>query len=345
MKLQVRNQIALQLLIAMTCVGCATPEPFAATANRNDSAANAVANQRGSQSPFQQLSKAFPNQTVIPASALGSPLGQQNPSAGGRLLTSLSSAKDSITEALTFQPMRIPANDPVSLSSEPPPIGADLHFHAGRIYESNQNFARAISHYEQALQTEPEDSKSMVALARTAGRTGDLPRAEALYVQAAKLQPQDAAILNDLGLCYVKQGKFDAAIEVLARAVQQSPNSVRYRNNFATILVNAGRPDAALQQMAAVHGRAVAHYNVGFLLFKRGDAKRARRYLGLALQADPQMVPARQVLAQLDGPVSGTESTRPPLPRPVPRHQWSTPTQRVGFLPQHQVPLRSLPPL
>ena len=331
------RHIALPLLLLTLFAGCAAQSPLAATANRYDSG---VGPQAG-RSSFPQLQEAFPNQTVVPANSRSiSPFGQQHSSASDRFFASLGNASDSIRGTFAFQPKRIPANDPVSLATEPPVVGADLHFHAGRVYEANQDFTRAMGHYEQALQTDPQDSRSMVALARTSDRAGDLGRAEAIYSQAAELRPQDAAILNDLGLCYAKQGKLDAAIEVLDRAVRESPNSVRYRNNLATILVNTGRSDAALQQLSSVHGTAVAHYNVGFLLSKRGEAELARRHLTLALQANPQLEPARQVLALLGGPVSNG-----PTATPNPQYRWTTPTQPVGFPQQHHTPMRSLPPL
>ena len=145
--------------------------------------------------------------------------------------------------------------------------------------------------------------------------------------------------MNDLGLCYAKQGKLDAAVEVLERAVLHSPTSIRYRNNLASILVNTGRADAALQQLTSVHGVAVAHYNVGFLLAKRGEAELARQHLTLALHANPQLEPARQFLAQLGGTISDQRSS------PSPQYGWSAPTQSAGYAPQHSgAPMRLLPP-
>ena len=330
-------RVASSGLVLALSLGCAAQNPFAPIgAAHTDEATSST-------SPYQQLANAFPNQRVIgPDQQVVTPTAEK-PTFGKRILTSLDAAKDSITNAL--QPRRIPADDPVSLSTPPPRVGADLHYQAGRVHENNNDIQRARTHYERALSSEPNDIRSLVGLARVSDQAGDLARAESLYRQATAHAPENVALMNDLGLCFAKQGKLDAAIETLGQAVHRSPNSVRYRNNLAIVLVRAGRTDDALQQLSFVHGPAAAHYNVGFVLLKQGQTPGARQHLRLAVQANPQLTPAHELLAQLDSEAG----TRPSYDAAPVSHRSSSPVQYDGHQahsrPEPGQGIRSLPPL
>jgi tetratricopeptide (TPR) repeat protein len=126
-----------------------------------------------------------------------------------------------------------------------------------------------------------------------------LERATENYLEAVKYHPKEAIAFNDLGLCYARRQKYDEALAALQRAVELQPDRVLYRNNIATVLVVQGRIDEALQHLTDAHGAAVAHYNIGFLLNKRGQQAQALQQFALALQADPNMTDARQWIDSL----------------------------------------------
>jgi hypothetical protein len=91
------------------------------------------------------------------------------------------------------------------------------------------------------------------------------------------------------------------AAAALRRAVALDPKKVLYRNNLATVLVELDRSDEAYQTLVGVHGEAVAHYNVGFLLAKRNRKTEALRQFEQALASDPNLIEARQWIASLTG--------------------------------------------
>jgi tetratricopeptide (TPR) repeat protein len=55
-----------------------------------------------------------------------------------------------------------------------------------------------------------------------------------------------------------------------------------------------GRYDEAIEQFTVVHGPAIAHYNLGYLLEKRGNHQQAAVFFEKATTIDPNFTPARQ---------------------------------------------------
>lgn len=241
-------------------------------------------------------------------------------------------------EAFTIKPKIIPAADPIGLASNPKHVDADVYYGAGQLFEKKGDVASAIGQYKQALSSNPEDIKSMQALARLYTGQGDIDAAVAMYRQALAVKPDDlqslhelarlydrqedfrsatevyrralsahpgkGVLLNDLGLCYARQGDVPRALESMSAAVQADPSSKLYRNNLATVMVEAGYPDQALQHFTAAHGPAVANYNLGLLLYQQGDQQAAARYLRQAIQLDSSLQPAQALLIRIEGPAS-----------------------------------------
>jgi tetratricopeptide (TPR) repeat protein len=208
-------------------------------------------------------------------------------------------AYSAIAAALTIEPRRIPAADPVSLDSETPPIGPDLHLQAARVFESRNDIQQALTHYEAALNASPNDPKTLLAVARLYDRHDEWTLAESYYMAASNADPENSGILNDLALCYARQRKYAEAVATMQFAIQQFPTNPRYRNNIAAVLIEAGQFEHAYQHLASVHSEAVARYNLGYLLSKRGFVEPAIHQMRLALQVDPTFAAARQRLESL----------------------------------------------
>ena len=64
----------------------------------------------------------------------------------------------------------------------------------------------------------------------------------------------------------------------LRQAVKLEPKRKLYRNNLATVLVDMGRTDEAWDELSSVHTPAVAHYNLGYLLYQ-GAVPEVQRFL------------------------------------------------------------------
>ncbi len=165
--------------------------------------------------------------------------------------------------------------------------------------EKQGQLPAAVQLYQRALQLNPSNWQAMISLARAEHRGGDLDGAIRTYQQVLMLYPNEPLSLNDLGLCLARKGDISGAIEVLGQAVQAAPFSKRYRNNLATVLIESNRLNDALAILRDVHGDAIGEFNLGFLLAQRGRHPEAAEHLRMALQLDPSLTPARDMLASL----------------------------------------------
>ena len=211
-----------------------------------------------------------------------------------------------------------PANDAVSLSSPAKP-GPDLYVATARVYEQSGRLDLAEKQYKLGLRIAPKHLGLQLGYARLKDRQGNLDEAIKLYQDVGKTHPAEAAVHNDMGLCYARHGKLREAVASLERAAAMQPQRKLYRNNLATVLVDAGQIDAALGQLRAVYGEAVASYNLGYLLQKKGEPRVAVIYFAQALEKDPTLTAARVWLDRLtdaieSGPQLAPPGGRPPLP-------------------------------
>ncbi len=234
-----------------------------------------------------------------------------------------------LTNTLTLETPTTPAPDPTSLGSQGRPSPrlhvevAKLNEHAGRLDEAEQ-------HYQEALRLAPNDLSAILNYARLKDRQGQAGAAFELYRRAVDTHPREASVYNYLGLHYDRRGMPNEAAATFAQAVQLNPAEPLYRNNLAHVLVQLGKLSDAYEHLHAVHGEAVAYYNLGYLLHRRGQREAAVQHLAAALRRDPNLSPARQLLAELSPAVAPPTTAGRPVPRVA-----AAPPQRAGRM---QVP-------
>lgn len=190
-------------------------------------------------------------------------------------------------------------DDPISLQTPVTP-NASLYASVAQVQERSGNLEGADQMYKRALSVDSKSLDALLGSARVLDRQGKTDEAMKLYTRAISIHPKAANAHNDLALCYARQKKLDQAAEELTQAVALSPKSKLYRNNLAAILVDLGRSEEAYEHLVAAHGKAIAHYNLGFLLAQKGDGRRARGEFTAALKADPSMIAAEQWLQRID---------------------------------------------
>jgi len=202
-----------------------------------------------------------------------------------------------------------PPPDAVSLATKAKP-SPNLYVAAARLSEQSGKTAEAEGLYEKALRLDSRHAGALVGYARLKDRQGQKAEATRLYQRAAKAHPKNASIFNDLGLCLAKQRKFDESLGALGQAINLDPKKWLYRNNMAMVLVETGKVDAAVSQLMAVQEEAVAHYNVAFILQKKGNSPAAAAHFAKALEKNPALAEARVWLAKLGRqPASIAEAT------------------------------------
>lgn len=241
-------------------------------------------------------------------------------------------ASHTVTDALTLKPKVVKAPDPLALDSMPEKIDIDLYYQAGRVAESNGNMPMAIQHYERGLQEQPAHVPTLISLARLHDRRDEFHKAEKLYRRAIEAEPDNAMVHNNLGLCLARHDRSDEALVSLRKACQLEPDSKLYHNNLATVLVAAGQADAAYETLRKVNHEAVAHYNVGYLLYQSNQKEQARQEFTRACAADGSLTEAQDMLSQINAELGGstktlvartpstpaTKPTPPPLTDPAP---------------------------
>ena len=224
---------------------------------------------------------------------------EQKPSPFQKVSTVFKSGAAKTASALSIKPRVVEATDPISLSHSTGPIGEELYMQVGRLHEKQGNYPQARSQYKKALEIKPDDLTILLSYARLCDLQNDHAAALKAYQDALEKHPQSALAMNDMALCVARQGDIERSLSLLQRAVELEPQSERYRNNIATVLVESGRPEEALSQLKAVYPEAVAHYNVGFLLHKRGRHDAALAFLDHAAKLDPSFNAVHALVAQI----------------------------------------------
>ncbi|MEM9365582.1 MAG: tetratricopeptide repeat protein [Planctomycetota bacterium] len=207
---------------------------------------------------------------------------------------------------------QIAADDPLSLQNKPEKVGPEVFVANGQLWELTGNSTKAMEDYAKALEAQPNHVGAMTSIARLHFREGNYPKAAEFFQQTLAQTPNDAAVYNDLGLTLGKLGQTDMAVKTLDRALQLAPGTSRYANNLASLQFESGKADAAYEVLAANNKPAVAHFNMAYLHFKKGQSDDAQSHLQKAITfetqsaADPATKRAversKEMLAQLSTP-------------------------------------------
>ncbi|WP_230275312.1 tetratricopeptide repeat protein [Rhodopirellula halodulae] len=205
--------------------------------------------------------------------------------------------------------------DPLSLENEPGQLEPDVLVANGQLWESTGNLTKAMESYSQALKASPSHGAALTSVARLHFREGNHSKAAEFFQKAIAQNPNDAALYNDLGLTLGKLGQHGMAVQTLSRALQLAPGTSRYANNLASVHFESGQTEQAFKVLTANNKPAVAHFNMAFLHYKKGQNNDAQVHLQQAIThegaatGDPATKRAvdrsREMLAQLN-PGTGT---------------------------------------
>jgi len=233
------------------------------------------------------------------ATPIGASSPMAEPSMAARMGSSIKSSAGAMAAFVTPKPSKASKYDePVK------PIKVDSHLYVtmARLQEQAGQLDKAAAEYEKALKHDKNDLTALVGYAHLQDRRGDLEGATKLYERAIAAHPKEAGPQNDLALCFHRRGMLPDAARLLSRAVELQPDRKLYRNNFAIVLVDMGNTNAAITQLTAAHGPAVANYNLGCLLARKGDRGRALESFQRALAYDPSLAEAQDWIAKLNPP-------------------------------------------
>ncbi len=245
--------------------------------------------------------------------------------------------------------------DPLRLDNMPQSVSPEVFVANGQLWESTGNFPKAMESYVKALESEPNNAPALTSIARLHFRQGNHQKAIEFFQKAISANPKDAGLHNDLGLTFSKIGNHAAAAQCLETALQISPGTSRYANNLASVKFESGDTNSAYKVLADNNKAAVAHFNMAYLHFKKGQLGEARNHLGHAVQFESQagedaavkraVDRSRDMLAQINGSISpiaqaAPQATVAALPSKAPIQQTSqsgTPAYAQGVATANQV--------
>jgi Tfp pilus assembly protein PilF len=209
-----------------------------------------------------------------------------------------SKTKTMVTSAFTTTPIAS-ESDPTSLSGKPPIIGPELYVASAANYEVANNFTKAEEAYNKALQIEPNNIAAILGSARLANRQKNSELAIEMYERAEKVDSNNTAIYAELAQVYADQNNLAQAKDQMQKAVNLEPDNRSHRQKLAGILLDQGQSTAALQEIQQVETPAMANYQMAYLYASRKNIPVAQQYLQTALQIDPNLKPARDLMGTL----------------------------------------------
>jgi tetratricopeptide (TPR) repeat protein len=131
---------------------------------------------------------------------------------------------------------------------------------------------------------------------------GQHEKAEECYATALKLAPREASLWFEAGMCEARHKQWDSALERLGKAVELDSKNHQYVANYGLCLALAGRYDEALSWLKKGYSEAEAHFNLARTLHRIHQDEMAQRETMIALQIDPSLAPARELLDELTAP-------------------------------------------
>ena len=115
--------------------------------------------------------------------------------------------------------------------------------------------AVAEDYYRQALKAEPQSAEAHQGLGLTLAKKGDLAEAEVLLLKATKIRPAFPTAWNNLGVLYLQMGSSAKAIAALEQGIAASPEDELLYLNLGRVYIQDKRPDQArkvMQRLLAV---------------------------------------------------------------------------------------------
>ena len=134
-----------------------------------------------------------------------------------------------------------------------------IHFQLGTVYYREGDITGALKEYNTAVELYPEDATYHNALGLAYWARGFKDKAEKHFKEAIDLDPDYSEALNNLGALYIELERWDLAIEYCEAALK----NIYYRT-----------PE-------------IAHNNIGWAYYRKGDYEKAVKHFKKAIEANP----------------------------------------------------------
>jgi tetratricopeptide (TPR) repeat protein len=126
---------------------------------------------------------------------------------------------------------------------------ADGHILLGRIAFEKMDFARAVPHFERALELLPHEERLYFELAKSYTAAGAYVRAEEALESALGMGLESAGLLRCLGIVKVKQQDFEGAVRAYERAHKIEPGDTETARMLAGLHHKLGNAETAAEYL------------------------------------------------------------------------------------------------
>ena len=183
------------------------------------------------------------------------------------------------------------------------PNFAPTYNNIGWIYFTIGEYDQAQIGYMTAIEKDPSyllayNNLGIIFLLRN-----DLDMARIIFNKILKLHPNNIMALNNLGLVYEAQGKYDLAERKFFEILSMDPGNVTARINLARLFIHKGKwkePGIILNQLKKEYPDSpVVSFFLAFFNYKRGDLKKAKKYLLKTLSFQKNHFQARLILSNI----------------------------------------------
>ena len=130
-------------------------------------------------------------------------------------------------------------------------------------------------------------------------KSGRLQEAAALFDEAIRLGPDDPTSNANLGQSLYVLGRFAEAATAFEKAAGLDPGNPRYHNALAVVYGQIGRTSDAIsaaENALAIEETGKYYYNLGNILVRAGNTRRALPFLEKAAKLDPTDATIRREL-------------------------------------------------
>jgi tetratricopeptide (TPR) repeat protein len=180
---------------------------------------------------------------------------------------------------------------------------------------------QARQSYQTAIDQDPKCIQAYLALAGSYWASGEQDKAMAVFDKGVKANPKNGQIYYELGTVQLRAKDWSQGLENLNTACQLDPENKHYQKTYGLALARNGRFDDGYAVLAKCMSESEARFNVARMLKHVGQSDACNRQLELALKANPDYLPAREMLedSSVQSPVKTAKFEESPKPATAPK--------------------------
>jgi tetratricopeptide (TPR) repeat protein len=191
----------------------------------------------------------------------------------------------------------------VKLSASYPETIPNAWNNLGLLAARENETAKAIGYFEQALQLDPDHFIALQNLGNAYRQQKRWEEARAILARALAIKPEDPEANYGLGMVFAQGNDNDAAYRYLQKALQARPTYPEALNNLGILYLRTRRRDDAVADFEQCIKVAPAfdqsYLNLARVYTVEGNPEKARAVLVALLAQHPDHIQAQQALAQL----------------------------------------------